>query len=66
MGHVDKDNGSNKKIIPLKEQRRLRDKRIRSLYSSGYSYDEIVRALGVSKTTVFFAVKGMGKPTKRK
>jgi transposase len=65
MGTVDKR--SNERIIPLKERRRLRDKRIRSLYASGYSMDEIVSALGASKTTVFYAVnRPKKKGAKRK
>ena len=64
MGHV--DNTKVDRIIPLKEQRRLRVKRIKALYASGYSMDEVCKVLGVSKTTVFFAVKRRKAKVKQK
>lgn len=64
MGHVDKLKVD--RTIPLKEQRRLRNARIKSLYSSGFSMNEICRVLNVSKTTVFFAVNRPKKAKSRK
>lgn len=63
MGTVDNKNKVDK-VIPLKEQRRIRDARIRALSKSGYSMNEICRVLNVSKTTVFFAVNGKKKKNK--
>lgn len=54
--HRDVDNMKVDRVIPLVEQRRLRAKRIKSLYRQGKSMDEICRVLHVSKTTVFFAI----------
>lgn len=48
-------------IIPIRERKRLRDKEIRALYKLGYSMDQICLKLNLSKTTVFFAIKGRGK-----
>lgn len=58
-------------IIPLKERRKIRDRKIRALYRLGYSMDEIcseMRTLGqgVSKTTVFFAINGRSKKSAEK
>ena len=52
--------------IPLKERNRIRDKKIRALYKLGYSMDQIViefkrLGFGVSKSTVFYAIKGRDK-----
>lgn len=53
-------------IIPIKERKRIRDEKIRSLHAQHYSQNEIVAemsklGMGVSKTTVFFAIKGRSK-----
>lgn len=50
-------------IIPSKskEIRELRNKEIRALYRIGYTYEEISRKLNVSRTTIFFAIKGRNK-----
>lgn len=57
---------SQNTILPLKERRKIRDKKIRALHRIGYSYDEICVRMkeqgeGVSKTTVFFAINGRSK-----
>lgn len=57
-------------IIPVKVRRKLRDRKIRSLSKSGFSMDEICKVMselgmGVSKTTVFFAVNGRSKEEER-
>ena len=44
--------------IPLKELKKLRNKKIVALYRSGFSMDEVAREMQISKTTVFFAVNG--------
>lgn len=65
---MDVDKRKVDRIIPLKEQRRLRNARIKSLYRQGHSMDDICRVLNVSKTTVFFAINGpktKGKSSKR-
>lgn len=51
--------------IPLKEQRRLRNARIKSLYRQGQSMNDICRVLNVSKTTVFFAIHGPKKKSSK-
>jgi len=48
----------NDKMIPIREQKRLRDKEVRALYRAGFSMNQICEKMGLSKTTVFFAVKG--------
>lgn len=50
-------------IIPSKsrEIRELRNKEIRALYRIGYTYEEIAKKLNVSRTTIFFAIKGRYK-----
>jgi len=50
--------------VPLKEVRELQFKKIRELYRSKWSYEEICKFMNVSKTTVFFAVRG--RPKKKK
>lgn len=57
---------NNNDIIPAKERVKLRTKKIRALYGIGYSMDQICEEMkklgqGVSKTTVFFAIKGRNK-----
>lgn len=62
-------------IISSKERRKIRDQKIRALYRKGrgYSMDEIVlimkkegKGVGVSKTTVFFAINGRSIDTAKK
>lgn len=48
-------------IIPSKERRKLRDRKIRALHRLGYSMDQICMEMNVSKTTVFFAVNPDGR-----
>ncbi len=47
-------------IVPSRsrEIRELRNKEIRALYKIGYTYEEIAKKLNVSRTTIFFAIKG--------
>lgn len=51
------------KVLPLpaKVRKELRDKDIRALYRKGYSMNEICAHKNVSKTTVFFAIRGRSK-----
>lgn len=58
------DKPETPKRIPLAEQKRLRDSRIRAMYSKGISLDEICNVLHVSKTTAFFAVNSKEKKSK--
>ena len=46
----------HEKRIPSKERKRLKIKRIVSLYKEGYSMDQICMTENASKTTVFFAI----------
>lgn len=62
------NNGFNKDdyIVPLKDRIKFRNRKIRSLYKLGYSMEQICAEMnklgqGVSKTTVFFAIKGRSK-----
>ena len=53
-------------IIPAKERKKIRDRKIKALYRLGYTMDQIVaemKQLGqnVSKPTVFFAIKGRAR-----
>lgn len=48
-------------IIPPKERKRLLYREIKALYKIGYTMEQISLKLNVSKTTVFFAVKGRSK-----
>lgn len=49
----------NLSIIPVKERLRLRNKEIRLLYyKMGYSMEQISLKLNVSKTAIFYAIKG--------
>lgn len=59
-------------IVPSrsKEIRELRNKEISALYRIGYTYEEIAQKLNVSRTTIFFAIKGRyikgtGRPKKK-
>lgn len=47
--------------IPRKERIKIRNKRIKALYRAGFSMAEICADQNVSKTTVFFAIKGRSK-----
>ncbi len=62
---------SNSQIIPARERKKLRDKKIRAFYRLGYSMEEICSEMrklgeGVSKTTVFFAINGRSKKSEAK
>lgn len=50
-----------KEKLPVKVRVEMRNKTIRDLYRKKYSMDEICRYVNVSKTTVFFAIRGRGK-----
>lgn len=47
--------------LPIKVRKQLRNQEIKALYRKGYSMDEICAIQSVSKTTVFFAIKGRSK-----
>ena len=47
--------------IPRKDAKEILYGKIRDLYKLKYSYEEISDMLDVSKTTVFFAIKGRAK-----
>ena len=52
-------NQSTWERVPYKIRREIRDKEIRALYKTGnYSYDDIAHKVGVSKSTIFFAING--------
>lgn len=51
--------------IPMKDKKSILDKKIRDLSKLGYAYEEISRLLNVSKTTVFYAIKGRKKPSRK-
>lgn len=59
MGNV--DNKKVDRIIPRKEEKRLKYKRARTLYAAGYSYNQIVVACKMSKRDVFLAVNAKKK-----
>ncbi len=54
MEHV--DNRSIRGIVPLKEKRRIRTLRVRSLHLKGYSMDQICEMEKMSKRDVYLAV----------
>lgn len=56
--------GKAKDKIPEADARLVLSKKIKDLYSLGWSYGEISRTFGVSKTTVFRALKGR-EPNKK-
>ena len=47
--------------IPRKEAKEILYKKIRDLSKLNYSYEEICKMLDISKTTVFFAIRGRSK-----
>ena len=57
-------------IIPARERRKIRTRKIKVLYSLGYTMDQIVEELhnngmDVSKTSVFFAIRGRVSKAKK-
>ena len=48
-----------------KEAKIIRDKEVRALYRIGYTMNEISKKMGVSKTTVFFAINNRYAYTKK-
>lgn len=67
----DKKEQVDNSIIPIKERIKIRNKQIIALYKTGLSMEEVAIAMGklghnVSKTTVFFAVKGRERTLKKK
>jgi rRNA-processing protein FCF1 len=57
-------------IIPARERRRIRTRKIKVLYSLGYTMDQIVEELhklgmDISKTAVFFAIRGRVSKAKK-
>lgn len=60
------DNNERQERIPLKVRKKQRDRKIKALYSAGYSMNEICVKEGHSKTTVFFAINGRSSKRRRK
>jgi hypothetical protein len=57
-------------IIPAKERKRIRTRKIKVLYGLGYSMDQIVAEMAqlgqnISKSTVFFAIRGRVSKAKK-
>lgn len=52
--------------IPYKDAKEILYKKIRDLHRLDYNYEEICRLLDVSKTTVFFAIKGRARKNKNR
>ena len=50
-----------KDLILPKEQKEIRNKRIREFYKMDYTMEQICKIVGCSKTTVFYAIKGRAK-----
>ena len=48
-------------MIPNKDKKAILYKKIKDLRKLGWSMDEIVELLSVSKSTVFFAISGRAK-----
>lgn len=59
MGAVDND--ASAKRIPPKERKRLRFKRIRSLWNAGFTYRQIIDTEHCSNRDIVFATKGRAK-----
>lgn len=59
------DKQSKFPAIPRTEAKEILYKKIRDLYALKYSYEEICSMLDISKTTVFFAIKGRAKKSKK-
>lgn len=66
---------SDTEIIPVKVRKEMRDRKIRALYNSqpkgSRSMELVVKEMqrlgySVSKTTVFFAIKGRSKKSSKK
>jgi orotate phosphoribosyltransferase-like protein len=53
-------------MISGKDKKVIMEKRTRDLYKLGWSMDEISKMLNISKTTVFFAIRGRSKKKKLK
>lgn len=49
---------SVKEKIPESVARLVFSKQVKDLYSLGWTYDEIAKIFHVSKTSIFFAIKG--------
>lgn len=57
-------------IIPARERKRLRTRKIKVLYGLGYTMDQIVAEFAqlgqnISKPTVFFAIRGRSSKAKK-
>lgn len=51
--------------IPVADKKKILEKKIRDLYRLKYNMDEISGLLSVSKSTVFYALKGRTSSKKR-
>ena len=64
------DNAVDNEHLPYKVRAKIRrealTKKIRALYKTGYSMDEVAKIVKCSKTTVFFAVNRGRKKIKNK
>ena len=52
------------KIVPIKEQKEIRNEKIRKFYKLGYTMAQICKLVNASQTTVFFAIRGRKKKIK--
>ena len=52
------------KIVPIKEQKEIRNEKIREFFKMGYTMAQICKLVNCSQTTVFFAIRGRKKQIK--